>query len=94
MVKKYYLAVAYDISDDRRRTKVCKILQGFGTRVNYSIFECFLSLKNVKQMKEAIRKNINKNKDIVIYYDLCATCLDNVERIGVYNEKNEKTQVF
>ena len=94
MVKKYYLAVAYDISDDKRRNRVCKLLKGFGTRVNYSIFECFLPLKEVQLMKKAIRKNVNKNKDIVIYYQLCANCLDTVERIGMYNEQNEKTQVF
>jgi len=94
MVKKYYLAVAYDITDDKRRTKVCKILQGFGTRVNYSIFECFLPSKDISQMKKAIRKNVNKNKDIVIYYYLCANCLDTIERIGMYNEKNEKVQVI
>ena len=35
--------IAYDIPDDRRRTKVHQILMGFGKWTQYSLFECFLS---------------------------------------------------
>ncbi len=30
--------VAYDISDDRRRTRIAKCLEGYGDRVQYSVF--------------------------------------------------------
>ena len=39
--------IAYDIPEDRRRTKVHKILSGFGTWTQYSLFECFLSKKEL-----------------------------------------------
>lgn len=35
--------VAYDVSDDAEREKVAKILQGFGSRVQKSVFECRLT---------------------------------------------------
>src|SRR6266704_1247844 len=37
--------VAYDIPDDRRRTKVHQILMGFGKWTQYSLFECFSHAK-------------------------------------------------
>ena len=37
-----YIAV-YDISDDKERAKAAKILEGFGERVQESVFECYLS---------------------------------------------------
>ena len=37
-----YVVVSYDITNDRRRLKVMKTLEGFGERVQYSVFECRL----------------------------------------------------
>lgn len=37
-----YIAV-YDISDDKERGRVSKVLEGFGFRVQESAFECTLS---------------------------------------------------
>ena len=34
-----HYTVAYDITDDKRRNKVAKILKDFGKRVQYSVFE-------------------------------------------------------
>jgi len=33
------LLIPYDISDDKRRREVDKVLSSYGTRVNYSVFE-------------------------------------------------------
>ncbi|MEL7638058.1 MAG: CRISPR-associated endonuclease Cas2 [Solidesulfovibrio sp.] len=35
--------VVYDLTDNKERTQVAKILQGFGCRVQKSVFECRLS---------------------------------------------------
>jgi CRISPR-associated protein Cas2 len=40
MPKSGYYAAVYDISDNRERTKVSKVLGGYGTRVQESVFEC------------------------------------------------------
>ena len=34
-----FVVVAYDIPDDRRRTRVAKVLEDYGDRVQYSVFE-------------------------------------------------------
>ena len=40
--------VTYDLSDDRERNRVSRVLEGFGYRVQESVFECCLNgrLKN------------------------------------------------
>lgn len=42
--------IAYDISCDKERYKVSKILEGFGFRVQESVFECDLN----KRMKDKL----------------------------------------
>lgn len=36
---KQFIVVAYDISDDKRRQKIAKILLNYGVRSNYSVFD-------------------------------------------------------
>lgn len=35
--------VVYDISDDKERRKIDKLLKGFGFRIQKSVFECLLN---------------------------------------------------
>jgi CRISPR-associated protein Cas2 len=37
-----FIVVSYDISHDRRRARLSRELKNFGTRVQYSVFECVL----------------------------------------------------
>lgn len=46
-------AVVYDITCDKERTKVDRVLRGFGFRVQKSVFECRL---NKRGKEELIRK--------------------------------------
>ena len=74
--------IAYDISDDRRRTKIHKVLSGFGTWTQYSLFECFLSRKELVLLKSKLARHIDESQDSVRFYPLCATCLEKVETVG------------
>ena len=74
--------IAYDIPDDRRRTKVHKVLSGFGTWTQYSLFECFLSKKELVLLKSKLAKHVEDTRDSVRFYPMCAACLDKVETVG------------
>lgn len=74
--------IAYDIPEDRRRTKVHKILSGFGTWTQYSLFECFLSKKELVLLKSKLAEHVEDTQDSVRFYPLCTTCLDKVETVG------------
>ena len=74
--------VAYDIPDDRRRTKVHQILMGFGKWTQYSLFECFLSRKEVILLQSKLSEHLVTTQDSVRFYPLCASCVEKVETIG------------
>ncbi|NET61636.1 MAG: CRISPR-associated endonuclease Cas2 [Symploca sp. SIO2E6] len=42
--------VAYDIPDDKRCKKVSDLLEGYGKRVQYSVFECVLSQAKYEEL--------------------------------------------
>lgn len=74
--------IAYDIPDDRRRTKIHKILSGFGKWTQYSVFECFLSKKEFILLKSKLAQHIESEQDSIRFYPLCASCLEKVETVG------------
>ena len=74
--------IAYDIPDDRRRTKVHQILLGFGKWTQYSLFECFLTRKELILLQSKLEDYLVSTQDSVRFYPLCATCVKKVETIG------------
>lgn len=74
-----FILVAYDISHDKRRTKLHNTLLNYGTPVQYSVFECLLDNKTEAEMRHAVRRVIRPRQDHVRYYYLCTNCLRRVE---------------
>ena len=72
--KKNFVVVAYDISDDRRRSRVVKLLEKVGVRVNYSVFECMLTDSQYEKLRRDIGGAINRKEDSVVYYPICVDC--------------------
>src|SRR3989440_11363990 len=74
--------IAYDIPDDRRRTKIHKILLGYGKWTQYSLFECFLTRKQLILLYSKLEKHMVDMEDSVRFYPLCSNCLSKVETVG------------
>ena len=74
-----FYVISYDIPDNQRRNQLAKILKGFGTRVQYSVFEAHLTRSQFEQMKQAVNGIINTNEDSVWYYALCRACTGRIE---------------
>ncbi len=79
-----YVVVAYDVSDDRRRAKVCDLLSALGQRVNYSVFECLITERQLSELKEKLNKLVPKEQGCVVYYLLCRHCVSHIDRRGAY----------
>lgn len=61
-MKRFFLA--FDISDDKRRSKLTRILENYGTRVQYSIFEFSLSpAKELTLMKDLSKLKFISNEN-------------------------------
>ena len=83
------VVISYDISDDKRRTKIHSILKSYGQWVQYSIFECELTdtqYAKLRFLRSASLSRLNKlikpETDSIRFYFLCACCFGKIERIG------------
>lgn len=74
--------IAYDIPDDKRRTTIHKLLLGFGKWTQYSLFECFLSRKELILLRSKLEEHLVAKEDSVRFYPLCANCVSRVETVG------------
>lgn len=77
-----YVVVSYDISEDKRRTKIHDILKSYGHWVQYSIFECDLTETQYAKLRSRLSKLIKSETDNIRFYFLCACCQGKIERIG------------
>jgi CRISPR-associated protein Cas2 len=62
--------VTYDISDDKRRTNVFRVLTGYGDRAQYSVFFCELSVRELVLLRTKLREAIHHREDQVLIVEL------------------------
>jgi len=63
--------VSYDIRDDKRLRRVAKVMEDFGKRVQFSVFECDIDrLATFIEMKKLLNKTIDTKCDSVRIYDI------------------------
>ena len=74
-----FYVISYDIPDNRRRNQLAKVLKGFGTRVQYSVFEAHLNRTQYEDLKRAVAHVIDSAEDSVRYYALCSACTPRIE---------------
>lgn len=74
-----FYVISYDIPDNQRRNQLAKVLKGFGSRVQYSVFEAHLTRSQFKQMKQVVNGIIDTDEDSVRYYALCHACTGRIE---------------
>lgn len=74
--------ISYDASSDALRNKIVKILEQFGTRIQYSVFEFCLA----KPLKTKLHHELNNcgllfNEEIsLIIIPICSDCEAKIER--------------
>lgn len=78
-----YVVVSYDVPEDKRRTKIHKILKSYGQWVQYSMFECAdLTEAQYAKLRSRLGKLIEPAEDTIHFVFLCKCCQGKVERIG------------
>jgi len=65
--------VCYDISDDRERTRVERILKGYGFRAQKSVFECKLTRSSKILLVNDLKRLNIKTGSLKIYRIYSAT---------------------
>lgn len=76
--------ISYDLSSNRLRNKVAKELENYGKRVQYSVFECRITQKQLRELYQKLSNIMlaEENGSIRIY-SICANCETKVRIIGI-----------
>ncbi len=77
-----FYVISYDIPDDRRRLKIAKLMEGYGERVQKSVFEAHLDERGYADLRKRLARLIDADQDNVRFYKLCAHCRATVETLG------------
>lgn len=78
--------VSYDICDDKRLRRVAKTLEGYGERLQYSLFECPLDRQRCAELRSSLHEIINHDEDQVLFVSLGSLASDDnvtIEALGL-----------
>jgi CRISPR-associated protein Cas2 len=64
---RHFYLVSYDIDDDKRRAHVAKCLEGYGERVQYSVFCCQLNARECLRLYGELKELLNEKEDQVLF---------------------------
>ena len=62
--------VAYDISDDLRRSLIERVCKGFGWRIQFSVFECLLDEIGRDLMERRLLELVDLSVDRLAIYQI------------------------
>ena len=76
--------VSYDITSNRRRRKIANILENYGKRIQYSVFECDLDEQRYRKLYgEIVRETADMEDGSVRFYYICGNCVPKMRLIGL-----------
>lgn len=74
--------ISYDIVSDKRRAKIAKILERYGVRIQFSVFESDLSKSKLNELKKELKVFVDNKKDSLIIFPMCDKCYEKLEFLG------------
>jgi len=69
MTRRRFL-IAYDVRDQKRLRRVCKVTEKYGDRLQYSVFVCDLSPTELVHAKADMERTMLMTEDSVVIVDL------------------------
>lgn len=86
--------ISYDIIDDKKRTRLHKMLKNYGIRNQYSVFECDLDEKKYVELVYKINKVKIETGDSIMIYPICSSCQSKIMRKGSFVLLDVKKMIF
>jgi CRISPR-associated protein Cas2 len=75
--------VAYDSPSNRRRRKIAELLEGYGQRLQWSVFECQLLRGEQQSLVRHLQRLVNPEQDRVRLWPLSESGQTRVIQIGL-----------
>jgi len=91
-MRSWYL-LSYDVRDEKRLRRVARKLAGFGTRIQYSVFRCRLSERDLERLRWELAKVMTGEDDLLIV-GLCDRCVSKIRVRNPDAEWPDKDEAF
>lgn len=82
---KHWFLISYDVRDEKRLRKCAQTLEGYGQRIQFSVFRCYLSERTLQRLRWELSTILNLEDDLLVVR-LCNSCVASIRA------NNEKTQ--
>ena len=73
MAQKLWYLIAYDVREPKRLRAVAKHLEGYGERLQLSVFRCRLTERELERLRWELTQKMEREDDLLIV-GLCAKC--------------------
>ena len=82
METKQWYVICYDITDPKRWRQVYNKLNGYGRRLQYSIFRCRLTRCQIEKLRWELEEMLDASEDRLLILSLCEIC---ERHVGLHN---------
>lgn len=73
--------VCYDVHDSDRLRKCAKHMEGYGHRLQYSVFRCWMTTLEVERLRWELTQKLHPDDDVLLI-PLCGRCVDGI--VGIH----------
>lgn len=87
MAEKSWHLVTYDVRDPKRLRRVAKKLEGYGERLQYSVFRCRLDRVGLEKLCWELA-GILKEEDDLLVMPICGKC---AERVPIHSTGDQSS---
>jgi CRISPR-associated protein Cas2 len=69
--------VCYDVRDAARLRRTARHMEGYGDRVQYSVFRCWMTPRQMEQLRWELTEMLTQEDDVLII-PICGPCATGV----------------
>lgn len=91
--RKMYYLVCYDIRDPKRWRKCYKVIKGYGERIQYSVFKCFLSDRKLSELRWELSK-VFSNEDSLLIAPIQPADVDRIVLLNMDTDWKQERERF
>ena len=73
--------VCYDVRDPKRLRKCARHMEGYGERVQYSVFRCWMGEREAERLRWELTELL-ASEDEVMLIPLCGSCVGGI--VGIH----------
>lgn len=86
--------LSYDVSEDKKRNKICKTLKNEGYHLQKSVFVFYRDAQDALKIYKSARELIDEKTDRLFMAPMCQTCFGKKQISGICPKFNESLWII